>query len=116
MRRSAVAFPIAARAAIAFALAAARPRPAAVVALFVGSDVARAALGAVVADPGGALVARAFEKAAVLSAAVLAAVLTAPIFEAVIRPSRTFISRRLARVVAVVCHKSSSRAEKRGRR
>src|SRR4051794_9338290 len=55
-------------------------------------------LGVLIAKPGGDLVARALEKAAVVPCAAVAAI------GALVLPSRTLIARSIPRLVTVICH------------
>src|SRR5438270_255539 len=76
---------------------------------------AAVALGLVVAEPGGDLVPRAFKEAAVLAApveAILGAGVAA--FEALVTPTRTFFTRRIPRVVAIICHDDPPNRNKAG--
>jgi len=93
-----VAVPVAPVAAVIVAVAAA---PAAL-ALFPHAVFAPTAFGILIPEPGGDLVAGALEEAALVAVAPV----VFPI--AVVGPSRAFITRRVPRVVPVICHVSSS--------
>jgi hypothetical protein len=68
---------------------------------------AAAPLGFLVAEPGGDLVACAFEETALLATAITT-------FKALVTPTRTFSTRSIPRVVTVICHVDPPNRNKAG--